>query len=762
MYLANQKIKIKNTFLLVFIIFINSCTDKNEMNRLDQYNVSWSTPGNISNNSMPAGNGDIGINIWVEEKGDVVFYLSKTDAWSENARLLKLGCIRLSLSPNPFQPGMNYRQELQLKDGIIKIEAGDKTDQVEIVVWVDANHPVVEIDVKSRQPVNVKVKIDIWRNQRRQLIGDEIHSAYGLSGESGPGVFVEPDTVLTGEEHELIWMHRNRRSVWSDNLKLQALGEWAESHDDPLINRTFGGVIQCNKMKHESNTTLYTGKTETEFSVSVYALTAQTETIEEWTGLLKKTIQQTEETPREERLSSHRDWWRTFWERSYIYLSSDDSTARENTHALNQGYVLQRYMNACSGRGRFPIKFNGSIFTVDTKNLKGKYEGYDADYRQWGGPYWWQNTRLPYWSMLAAGDFDLMKSLFKMYFDALPIRKMATQKYYEHAGAFFPETMYFWGTYVNSNYGIDRTGKPDGLTDNGYIRRYWQGGLEISLMMLDYYAYTGNEVFVNDTLVPFVSEILKFFDQHWERDKNGKIHFDPAQSLETWWQAVNPLPEIVGIEKVASGMLNLPQQITTLEQRSSWKKMINDLPDLPLREENGQKLLAPADSYSEKRNSENTELYAIFPYRKFGVGKSDLEIARRTFSSRIHKVTGGWQQSAIQSAYLGLADEAADLIAQNFTVVPKHYRFPAMWGPNYDWTPDQCHGTVAMTALQRMLIQCDGEKIYLFPAWYKDWDVDFKLYAPFNTIVEGSVIQGEIVKLRVDPEYRRDDVEIMF
>lgn len=758
----NYYTKIKFTFLLLLVVLINSCNNNHVSDPIDQYNVSWNTPGNISNNSMPAGNGDIGVNLWVEERGDVVFYLSKTDAWSENARLLKLGCIRLSFSPNPFQTGMNFRQELKLKDGLIKIEAGDKTKPVEIVVWADANHPVVEIEVKSKKPVNAKVKIDVWRNRHRQLSGEEIHSAYGLHGEFGSDVFVEPDSVLTGEQQELIWMHRNRRSVWSDNLGLQALGEWAETHKDPLFNRTFGGIIRCDKMKPESNTTLYTEKAERKFSVSVYALTAQIETIEEWTGLLRKTIQQTEQTSTEKRLNSHKDWWRIFWERSYINISTDDSTARENTHAINRGYVLQRYMNACAGRGRFPIKFNGSIFTVDTKKLKGKYEGYDADYRQWGGPYWWQNTRLPYWSMLAAGDFELIKPLFKMYFDALPLRKYATQKYYEHSGAFFPETMCFWGTYADVNYGRDRTGKPDGLTDNRYIRRYWQGGLEISLMMLDYYEYTGNEVFVSDTLVPFVSEILEFFDRHWKRDKNDKIRFDPAQSLETWWTAVNPLPEIVGIEKVASEMLNLPQQFTTQQQRLSCKKLINDLPAIPFREETGQRLLAPAENYGEKRNSENPELYAIFPYRKFGVGKPDLGIARRTFSARTHKVTGGWQQSAIQSAYLGLADEAANLITQNFSVVPEHYLFPAMWGPNYDWTPDQCHGTVAMTALQRMLIQCDGDKIYLFPAWHKNWDVDFKLHAPFNTIIEASVKQGKIVRLHIDPEYRRDDVEIMF
>ena len=64
--------------------------------------VVWTTPSNDSTGSMPIGNGDIGANVWVAQNGDLVFYLSKTDAWSENARLLKLGKVRVALTPNPF------------------------------------------------------------------------------------------------------------------------------------------------------------------------------------------------------------------------------------------------------------------------------------------------------------------------------------------------------------------------------------------------------------------------------------------------------------------------------------------------------------------------------------------------------------------------------------------------------------------------------------------------------------------------------------
>ncbi|MCK5822167.1 MAG: hypothetical protein KAH17_09775, partial [Bacteroidales bacterium] len=117
--------------------------------------------------------------------------------------------------------------------------------------------------------------------------------------------------------------------------------------------------------------------------------------------------------------------------------------------------------------------------------------------------------------------------------------------------------------------------------------------------------------------------------------------------------------------------------------------------------------------------------------------------------NRLIKQTGGWQQNAIKAALLGLTEEAAKLMSQNFNASSTSYRFPTMWGPNYDWTPDQCHGSVAMIALQRMLLQYDGDEINFFPAWPKDWDVEFKLKAPKNTTIEGSLKNGEMSRLKV-------------
>ena len=55
-------------------------------------------------------------------------------------------------------------------------------------------------------------------------------------------------------------------------------------------------------------------------------------------------------------------------------------------------------------------------------------------------------------------------------------------------------------------------------------------------------------------------------------------------------------------------------------------------------------------------------------------------------------------------------------------------------------------------------MQVDGKKIRLLPAWPKGWDADFKLNAPYNTTVEGTVENGKLINLKVIPQSRMADV----
>ena len=63
-------------------------------------------------------------------------------------------------------------------------------------------------------------------------------------------------------------------------------------------------------------------------------------------------------------------------------------------------------------------------------------------------------------------------------------------------------------------------------------------------------------------------------------------------------------------------------------------------------------------------------------------------------------------------------------------------KFPAFRQTD-DWTPDHNWMGAGSIGLGEMLMQTVGDKIILLPAWPRDWDVDFKLHAPKQTIVEG-------------------------
>lgn len=709
---------------------------------LHDYNVVWDSPSNDEHGSMPIGNGDLAANVWVGPDGDLVFYLSKSDAWSGDQNLLKLGRVRVCLDQPLLKDGAVFKQELDLKKGRIVIESSMGDEQSTIVFWIDANQSVVNVEINGSNSFNAEVTLESWRTADAPLWGG-----------------AQPDTLLPFESDTIRWLQRNEHSIFNGTLTNQNLGDLVGEYSDPLIHLTFGGSISGKGLEAKDAQTLVTSNSVNELHIRIHALTAQTQTQEEWVDQLAVQRSAVEGRSLEDTRQEHEAWWADFWGRSHILV-------RGNADAENvtRAYVLQRWIQAGAGRGAYPIKFNGSLFTVAGQERDREVSGIDEkgpDYRRWGGCYWFQNTREPYWAMLYSGDYDQMMPLFKMYEAALPLLKERTQTYFKHDGAFLSETMHPWGLNSNYDFGI---GNQDVIPTNPYIRYYWDSGNELSMMMLDFYQHTNDDVFASDTLLPIVDEVVKFYDLHHDRTEAGTVHFSPAMSLETWHEAEDPTPVIIGLDTVLTRLLGLPENLTTAEQRARWARFRSELPVVPMGEDAGKQWIQPAHAYSDPKNSENPELYAVFPYRAYGVDKPDLDVALETWQRRRIKRTGGWSQDAIQAAMLGLTEQAKAYVVQNavnrspIAAPVVEPRFPAFWGPNFDWTPDQCHGSVTLIALQRMLLQCDGDSIRLLPAWPKEWDVDFKLHAPQNTTVEGRVEGGKIVELAVHPASRKRDI----
>ncbi len=429
----------------------------------------------------------------------------------------------------------------------------------------------------------------------------------------------------------------------------------------------------------------------------------------------------------------------------------------EETLLLTRAYILQRYVDACAGRGKFLSPFNGSIFTVPhagTPNF--------ADYRRWGTGYWWQNMRLTRYAGFMAGDDDLVRPLLEMYHSMLPLCMHRTEKYFGFKNAaYFPECMYFWGDVFPESYGtVPWREREDKLQASGWHKWEWVSGLELACMMLAYYDYTGDEAFLREKAVPLAEAVTRFFDCYYPTDEQtGKLVMHPAQALETWWECTNPAPEVAGLHATLGRLLALPEHLTTNAQREAWRTLLRKIPDIPTwTDENGIKRLAPAEKFAQKNNLENPELYPVFPFRLVAFEKPLAKEAVNALDHRWDRGAFGWRQDDLFMAYLGLTDQACKNLILRARTKDTGSRFPVFWGPNYDWIPDQDHGGVLTAGLQSLIMQTDGRKIFLFPAFPQKWNVDFKLRAPYGTTVEGRLENGTVTALRVTPEERRKDV----
>jgi hypothetical protein len=741
---------------------------------ISDYNVVWTVPSRDSSESMPCGGGDIGLNVWVEE-GEVLFYLSRSGTFDENNAMLKLGRVRVRISSDPFRRA-DFRQELLLQEGGIRINGGE----VELRVWVDVFRPVVHVEVDSAEPVELEVSYESWRHEDHVVTGPELRTTSYKS--PSPYEVVTRRDSIDFRGHEVLFFHRNsaeRENIFDLTVRLQGLEAVKDQMFDPVTNRTFGGLLRGENLVvagtgqgKYADTAFQFWKLRSEaaakshqFQIALHV--AQTETLEEWLDGLEG-VSREAEANRETALDRTREWWAEFWERSYIYIESRGPVAWQ----VGRNYQLVRYMLGCNAYGEFPTKFNGGLFTFDPVFVKQEYN-YSPDFRLWaGGTMTAQNQRLVYFPLLKSGDFDLFRPQFDFYLRSLRNAELRSEVYWGHPGACFTEQIEQFGLPNIMEYGWKRPeGYDPGMEYNAWLEYQWDTVFEFCLMMLEMERYEGRDI---EPYLPLIESCLTFYDEHYrylarrrgvkQFNEQGQYVLFPGTACETYKMAYNPSSTIAALRVILERLLALPERYLSAEQRAKWGEMLGRIPPIPLREIEGRTLIAPAVVWERVQNTETPQLYPVFPWGIYGIGKPDLEVAVNTYEHDPHTVEHrshvGWRQSSIFAARLSLTAEAARLTALKLADSEVH-RFPAFWGPAFDWTPDLNWGGSAMIGLQEMLMQVVEEKIYLLPAWPEKWNARFRLHAPYNTVVEGEVREGKLVELRVTPETRAGDVVVM-
>lgn len=748
-------------------------------------NVVWNAPSRNSSESMPCGGGDIGMNIWVEE-GDVLFYLSRSGTFDENNCQLKQGRFRLRLSPNPFKDAKDFRQELKLKEGYVEVSA----EGTQIQIWADVFHPVVHVEIANAQPLQAEVFYENWRYKERLIRkGEGQQCSYKWASPKGTVTgadFISPSADKENQPeamaNRLLFYHHNaEETVFDVAVAQQGMEDVKSQMMNPLKHLTFGGYLLGDNIEFAGTRDgIYAGtdyrawefrtsKASKKQQFCIVLHTGQTENINQWEKGLQSSLQRiapkgkiSQKVLSEDRKQS-RSWWNNFWQRSFI-------EAEGEAEEISRNYTLFRYMLGCNAYGSVPTKFNGGLFTFDPCHIDEK-QAFTPDYRKWGGGTMTaQNQRLVYWPMLKSGDFDMMPSQFDFYNRMLRNAELRSRVYWQHEGACFCEQIENFGLPNPAEYGFKRPDWFDkGLEYNAWLEYEWDTVLEFCQMILETKNYADADI---AQYIPLIESSLTFFDEHYRMlasrrgrkalDGDGHLILFPGSACETYKMTNNASSTIAALR-------------TVLETYGKKDEMLKTISPIPLRYIEVKdslnpaaapvlkQTISPAVSWERINNIETPQLYPVFPWRIYGVGKENLDIARDTYfydpdaiKFRSHT---GWKQDNIWATCLGLTEEARRLSLAKLSNGP--HRFPAFWGPGYDWTPDHNWGGSGMIGLQEMLLQTNGEQILLFPAWPKEWNVHFKLHAPDKTTVEATLKDGKVTDLKVLPESRKKDVVIM-
>lgn len=750
---------------------------------ISEYQVICHAPGKNDRSAMPLGNGETAVSVWMGEDGILRFYLSRSDAVTELERTVKLGMVEIELIPC-FCETDSFSQILDVKNGVLTLDNGRGV----LKVWVDADDDVVYVEGRFDAPVTVRAGYYTWRSREKRT---------PLSPSFSSGA-VETADKIDREDSCILFYHQNGENGLKYLAALQGITQ-VDALPDAVSDRIFGGVLGLEgghletvhpetghlETGHPKEQVLVREKTR-QFVVKTVTLSCQTKDEERWRRQAFARLEEAADAVDSRQRTE--DHWQAFWKKSYIFVRED--LKGQDQSAVTRAYLLTRFMTACCKDGAFPILYNGMLFNLCPGG--GRHYAQDfvgafmeppincrpdldcnPDERSWYSEHLWQNLRLPYYAMLSAGDFESLKKMFGFYKRFFKLNRIRADRYYGAQGQHNGEMTLLCGLQSEQIYGTDREGKPD-----GWSRNRWGGsveispGLELLKLMLEYELYTQEEGFTETEIIPYAIDLFRYIETRFKERRDGKIVIGPLNCLETYFDTVNPAPVVAGMHSVLGDLLKLEG---LGDAKEYFEHVLLMLPDIPAGICGGKKVLLPAAEYEEERkNVEAPELYAIYPFRLLGKYLGDEKLAEDTFQHAME--TGGqmrpytlgdapgepsysgWQYVGNVAAMLGLRETCREILENNCALCNPRASYPAMWGPVYDAMPDTDHGANIMNLLQLMVLQCCGKKIILLPALPLDWDVKFRLAAPYRTVVECCYEKGKLQEYHTFPEGRREDV----
>jgi len=240
-------------------------------------------------------------------------------------------------------------------------------------------------------------------------------------------------------------------------------------------------------------------------------------------------------------LRSHRKAWKSFWLRSFMDYGED--------YLNNLWYVTMYYANA-SQRGASPGRFINGLWN------------WNRDVQHWNFFFHWNQQQL-YWPLNAAGHHDLNGPYLDYRFQSLPHAREDAERWLGASGAVVSDV-------------CERRGFNDHGIDNH------TPVAEIAMDFWRQYLYTGDQEFLRNRALPYLTDASLFFESLFELGEDGLYHARNGTAYEGWIKLRDVISELGCARALFTATIEACRLAgSDHEHLDQWRRMLAHFADWP-------------------------------------------------------------------------------------------------------------------------------------------------------------------------------------
>ena len=693
----------------------NGAFSENTGGVVSRSDVFLGQPNTLDSQSLPLGNGSLGVAAWAA--GGFTAQLNRSDTMPNR---LSPGQVQIP-GLEPMTSASNFTGTLDLYNGVLNESGGGMTMQA----WVPAGKDELIVNVTG----------------------------------------ANPSTQETADLH--LWSGRSPTAAASGAIGSLAQ-TWADNSQTGNSGQTFGAMSAITA-GGTNVTALVVNSTEVQVSFTPNSNGSFRVVIAspEWTGgnatsTASTLIGSDTTTAASTLLSTQSSWWNSYWANAgLIEATSSDGTAQymENLRTL---YLYDEAASMHSG------DYPGSQAGV------ADMFAYDEDQQDWyPAGYWLWNLRGQIAANLSSGNFSLNLPIFSMYLNDLTnIKSWTSAQMGGLTGACVPETMRFNGNGYYNGGSNSQNASCAIASSPSYNAEDITSGAELALWIWQQYQDTGSLSFLQ-TYYPLMEQASEFLLAYQKLGSDGYLHA-VANAHETQWAVEDPTTDLAADQALfpavvsAATLLNtdssLVAQLKTAEgeiepyartDAATHDQLLNAQPTTASAtaavDAGGSDVIA--DSFQPSatiHNGENIGLEPVWPYGVIGDsttvnGDNLTALADRTYNSRPNVNNPDWSFDAVDAARLDMSSQVeSDLVA-----ITESYQsyISGLGNLSSGTTGDEPYieqsSTVATAMDEALATDYDGT-LRIAPAWPSGWNAAGTVYiqggSKVDVQVEGGVI----------------------